>query len=243
MNEPTLQKPPRVWPGVLIVFLQWVARYGVPHFVPEALPFGVVSGFAGGLLVVVWWVFVSRAPWSERVGAVVLMVIALAATPRFLDVSMATAGQGMLFYMYAIPFLSLAFVAWAVATRRLTGGARWVSMAATILLACGVWTLLRTGGITATFIRISRGGGRRLRKSVFSRTLRTRWPSRPRRRPQRKPTGLDFADPGATASSPACASRPTGPSRHPSSCGAGRSTGMVVFRGERRPPIHARATR
>ncbi len=148
MNEPTLQKPPRVWPGVLIVFLQWVARYGVPHFVPEALPFGVVSGFAGGLLVVVWWVFVSRAPWSERVGAVVLMVIALAATPRFLDVSMATAGQGMLFYMYAIPFLSLAFVAWAVATRRRTGGARWVSMAATILLACGVWTLLRTGGIT-----------------------------------------------------------------------------------------------
>ena len=107
-----------------------------------------MSGFAGGLLVVVWWVFVSRAPWSERVGAVVLMVIALAATPRFLDVSMATAGQGMLFYMYAIPFLSLAFVAWAVATRRLTGGARWVSMAATILLACGVWTLLRTGGIT-----------------------------------------------------------------------------------------------
>jgi len=148
LNESAHHKPLRVWPGVVIVLFQWVARYGLPMFVPEALPFGAMAGLASGLAIVVWWVFFSRAPWSERLGAIVLMVIALVATSRFLHVSVATAGQGYLFPMYAIPLLSLAFVVWAVAARRLDGGARRLSMVATILLACGVWTLVRTGGIT-----------------------------------------------------------------------------------------------
>jgi outer membrane protein assembly factor BamB len=48
----------------------------------------------------------------------------------------------------AIPVLSLVLAAWAVASRRLSSGPRRASMVATILLACGVFTLLRTGGIT-----------------------------------------------------------------------------------------------
>jgi hypothetical protein len=56
--------------------------------------------------------------------------------------------MGMMFLIYAIPVLSLAFVVWAVASRRLSDGPRRATMAATILLACGVWSLLRTNGIT-----------------------------------------------------------------------------------------------
>jgi outer membrane protein assembly factor BamB len=56
--------------------------------------------------------------------------------------------MGMLFYIYAIPILSFAFVAWAAVSRRLPAGPRRVAMVATILLACGVWALFRTGGIT-----------------------------------------------------------------------------------------------
>ncbi len=148
MNKSTPKKPLRVWPGVVIVLFQWVARYGVPMFVPEALPFGAMAGLASGLAILVWWVFFSRARWSERFGAIVLMAVALVATSRLLHVSVATAGQGYLFPMYAIPLLSLAFVVWAMAARRLSDGARRASMVGTILLACGVWTLLRTGGIT-----------------------------------------------------------------------------------------------
>src|SRR3990172_3850854 len=136
----------RLWPGVVIVLL--VASYAIPMFLPEAFLFGMIGGLVGALAIIVWWVFFSRTPWSERVGAVILMAIALAATKRFLHVSMATAGMGMLFYIYTIPLLSLAFAVWAVFARRLEAGARWASMVATILLACGVWTLLRTGGIT-----------------------------------------------------------------------------------------------
>ena len=74
VDKPTRQKPLRLWPGVVIVVLQWLARFGVPIFVPEAIPFGVIGGLLGGLAIVVWWAFFSRAPRSERWGAIVLMI-------------------------------------------------------------------------------------------------------------------------------------------------------------------------
>ncbi len=147
-DEPTPQKPLRLWPGVVVVVLQWLVRFVVPIVVPEALFFGVIGGLVGGLAIVVWWLFFSRAPWSERLGAVVLMIVALFATSRIVHESIATGMMGMMFPIYAIPVLSLAFVVWAVASRRLADGPRRASMVATILLACGVWTLVRTGGFT-----------------------------------------------------------------------------------------------
>ncbi len=50
-------------------------------------------------------------------------------------------------FAYAVPVLSLAFVTWAVATRRLPDRVRYATMAATILIACGAWLLLRQDGI------------------------------------------------------------------------------------------------
>jgi outer membrane protein assembly factor BamB len=83
-------------------------------------------------------------------GAIGLMVAALFATSRIIDKSIATGAQGMLFPILAIPVLGFAFVAWAVATRSLSDGPRRATMVATILLACGVWALVRTGGFTAS---------------------------------------------------------------------------------------------
>ncbi len=147
-DEPTRRKPLRLWPGVAIVVLQWLARFGVPIVVPEAMILGVFAALFGGLAIVVWWAFFSRAPRFERWGAVVLMIVALVATQRILHESIATAGMGVSFFILAIPVLSLAFVIWAVAGRRLPDGPRRAAMVATILLACGVWTLVRTDGIT-----------------------------------------------------------------------------------------------
>src|SRR5712691_3673069 len=145
------RKPLRLWPGVVIVILQLVGRFVVPVFFPDFMIFGVLGGVAGALAVVLWWLFFSRAPWSERLGAVVLMVAALYATSRIVDQSIATGAMGMLFPILAIPGLGPAFVAWAVATRRLADWPRRATMVATILIACGVWALVRTGGFTADF--------------------------------------------------------------------------------------------
>jgi outer membrane protein assembly factor BamB len=147
-DESTPRKPLRLWPGVVAAALLCVVRFGVPVVEPGAVAFGLFGGLFGALAIVLWWMFFSRAPWSERLGAIVLMIAALAATPRILHKSLATGMMGMLFFIYAIPALSLAFVAWAVASRRFPDGLRRVSMVATILLACGAWALVRTGGIT-----------------------------------------------------------------------------------------------
>ena len=107
----------------------------------------MLGGVVGGLAIVVWWLFFSRAPWSERVGAILLMIVAVAATKLLVHESIARVGMGMLLYISSIPYLSLALVAWALVTRRLSDGARRVSLVAAIVLACAPWTLLRTAGI------------------------------------------------------------------------------------------------
>jgi len=143
------QKPLRLWPGILAVVLQWLAWLVLPKVVPEAALYAMLGGvFGGGLAVISWWLFFSRAPWLERVGAIVLMPVALFATLQIVHPSIANGAMGMLLPLYAIPVLSLALVGWAVASRRLSSGPRRASMVATILLACGVFTLLRTGGMS-----------------------------------------------------------------------------------------------
>jgi len=148
-NESNKQRLLRLWPGVVIVVLQWIIRFGIQVFIPDALVFGVFGGIILGLAIVVWWAFFSRAPRFERWGAILMIIISLAITSRFLDKSIATANMGLMFIIYSIPVMSLAFVVWAVASRNLPEVPRRVTMIATILLASGFWVLLRTNGMTS----------------------------------------------------------------------------------------------
>jgi outer membrane protein assembly factor BamB len=148
-DKPALQKPLRLWPGVLVVVLQWLAWFVLPSVVPEAALYLILAGvFGGGLAILLWWLFFSRAPWSERVGAIVLMPVAVFATWYLVHPSIANGAMGLMLPVYAIPVLCLALVCWALISRRLSRGPRWASMTAAILLASGVFTLLRTGGMT-----------------------------------------------------------------------------------------------
>jgi outer membrane protein assembly factor BamB len=147
-RQPGERKALRLWPGVVLVVVQWLAWFGTAIVLPEATPWGMTVAIFAAPAVVLWWLFFSRAPWSERVGALVLMVAALAAEKRVVHESIASGGMGMLLYIYALPFLGLALVAGAAAGQRLPRGQRWATLIGAILLPCGVFTLLRTGGIT-----------------------------------------------------------------------------------------------
>ena len=146
------RKPLRLWPGVVSVALLWLSRFGIKAVIPGFRGFGLGAqgGILGTLAVLLWWVFFSRAAWSERLGAIGLMILALGATWVLKHESM-----GPLWLVgYALPVLCLAFVAWAVATRSLDDRRRRATMVATILLACGVWTLVRTEGITGDHVAV-----------------------------------------------------------------------------------------
>lgn len=144
----TLRKPLRLWPAVVIVVLQLLTQFVLPAVVPGNAMYGVLGGVIAGLAIVVWWLFFSRAPWAERVGAIVLMVVGLFATSRIVHESIATGMMGMMLFVLALPVLGLALVGWAAASRRLSTGSRRAAMVATLLLACGVFALLHTGGIS-----------------------------------------------------------------------------------------------
>lgn len=138
----------RLWPGVVAVFLQWLLMFGLPRIVPNAMAIGLMGGLFCGVIIVVWWIFFSRAPRMERWVALVLMIVAMLVTSRFIHESIRTGNMGLMFTIYATPVVSLAFVLWAVASRRLTDRPRLVLMVITILMASGAWTLVRSDGIT-----------------------------------------------------------------------------------------------
>ncbi len=142
-------KPLRLWPGVVFVTLQCLLWFVVPRLVSdEAAMYSLLGAVICALLVAVWWLFFSRAPWLERIGAIVLTVIVVIVTKRIVHPSIAGGMMGMMLPVFSVPFLCLALVASAAVGRRLARGPRRALMAAAIVLACGAFTLIRTGGIT-----------------------------------------------------------------------------------------------
>jgi outer membrane protein assembly factor BamB len=150
LNEPISDRPILLLPGIIIVTLQWLIRFGIPLVIPSdiATQLGVFGGLLGGLAIVVWWAFFSRAKKLDRWSAIGFMIITFFATSFFLHFSIQTAMMGLMYAVYAIPLLSLSFVIWAVVSRKLSVKLQRITMFATILIACSVWTLLRTDGMS-----------------------------------------------------------------------------------------------
>ena len=106
-DDSTSREPLRLWPGVVLVVLQWLGWWAVPIVLPDATFYGILGGLLAGPILLVWWAFFSRAPRFERWGAVALVIVAMAATPRLLHESVATGNMGMQFFLWGIPVVSL----------------------------------------------------------------------------------------------------------------------------------------
>ena len=146
-HEPTPRKPLRLWPAVAALSL-WLAWLVVPFVAPSQGGTAVLSGLVFGLVVILWWLFFSRALWAERLGALVLMVAGVAAISRLVHASIANGMMGFMLPVYSFPILCLALVVWAVVSRGMATGRRRVALVGAILLACATMTLIRTNGIT-----------------------------------------------------------------------------------------------
>jgi outer membrane protein assembly factor BamB len=142
------RKPLRLWPGVVAVALLWLLWFVVPIIAPDLGMGMMIGGLACALAVLVWWLFFSRAPWIERLGAVALMVVAVAATKPVVHPSIGGGMMGMMLPIYSIPALSLALVAAAAAGRHLSIWQRRAALGGAILLACVVFTVVRTEGMS-----------------------------------------------------------------------------------------------
>jgi outer membrane protein assembly factor BamB len=136
----------RLWPGgaaaaVVVIGLVVTAAW------PVAAEYSLIATAIGVFAIPLWWLFFSRAPWLERVGALVLMVAAVAAVRPFIHPSVAGGAQGGLQYILSLLPIGLLLVAWAAGTRRLSTSVRRGSMAVAILAASTSVALLRTDGI------------------------------------------------------------------------------------------------
>jgi outer membrane protein assembly factor BamB len=142
---------PRLWPGVALVLTQWFVRFGLPLFSTEFMMVSILGSVALGLAILIWWLFFSRAgSWTLRLGALAVAIGVMMITRPFLHMSISNGMMGMMFYIFAIPAVSLALVAWAVllAPRLTSPASRWTSLAAATAVACAVFLALRTDGIT-----------------------------------------------------------------------------------------------
>lgn len=140
--------PLRLWPGVVILTLQWTARFGVPLFVPEALGFKLFGALLGGLGILLWWLFFSRARWFERLGGLAVLIAVPVLTSYLMHKSMGV--HWILFYQ--VPVLCLALVGAAVIGRRYATKTQRLTMVVTIVMVSLIWMPVRTDGVTGDHV-------------------------------------------------------------------------------------------
>jgi outer membrane protein assembly factor BamB len=147
-NDLTLRTPLRLWPGVIAAVIVLTLRFILPLIAPQLSIYGILAAVAGMAVILLWWLLLSRAPWIERIGAIVVMILAVVAVWPLVHESISGGFMGRMLPIFLIPAtVGPGFVAWAVATRGMSNRIRRISMVATIVLATLVWTLVRTDGV------------------------------------------------------------------------------------------------
>jgi outer membrane protein assembly factor BamB len=139
----------RLWPGLVIVALQW-AVIVVPGWVAPATMVQFWAAFVGPVLAAVallaWWLFASRLRWTDRLlGAGAFLGGGLAAyalcEPLMRD------GLGL----FVLPWITTAWVVWLLVTPFLRWPVRRGGLLAVFLIAWGCCPLLRLDGVYGDF--------------------------------------------------------------------------------------------
>src|SRR5690349_9016081 len=129
----------RLWPGVALAILMALTRVIAPLVHPEGALIGFAALVIGGALILLWWLFLSRAPWLERLGVLPVMALATFVSFSIVHPSIRGALMGrMVPIALAVPGFALALVAATVITRNASARTRRLAIGAAIAIACGV---------------------------------------------------------------------------------------------------------
>ena len=147
----TSARPLRLRPAIVLALLQLALWLVLPLVLPGGAIYGLLGAVLCGALIMIWWLFFSRAPWLERLGAIALMVWGVLLLKPIADPSIAGAGQGRLLYFLPMPVLAFALVVAAYVSRNSSAMARRAAIAMAVVIGCATFLLIRTDGV--------RGGG------------------------------------------------------------------------------------
>ena len=142
----------RLWPAVLIVVIQWLV-ITVPAWVTPGtqlqLSLMVNGAVGGGAAVVLWWLFASRARWTDRLLVLLFFgVSAVAAYPLY-HPTFIYRNYGPI--VRGVPLATTLWVLWLLVTPTLRWRVRRVGILAAIVLAWCYCGLLRIDGVDGSF--------------------------------------------------------------------------------------------
>src|SRR5579871_1561259 len=141
---------PRLWPGVLIIVLEWLA-ITVPGWVAPGTFFQFMGMFwspmIGAAAIALWWLFLSRLSWREQLP--VLLAAAMGGVIAWGLYHPSVGAFGLI--MYALPTVATVWVLWMLATPFLRLPVRRMGLLVVVLLAWGYFAFLRVEGIDGNF--------------------------------------------------------------------------------------------
>jgi len=140
----------RIWPAVLLAGLMLVARFGPALLEGGLSAYWMIAVFGPllcCLLILIWWVAVSRATWKERLSGFFGIAAALALTLWLVDPTLRGPGTSYL----TLPMGMLAFSLSAILLAKRRPLVRTATALALALAGFGFSALLRNEGMTGEY--------------------------------------------------------------------------------------------
>ncbi|MGI9471061.1 MAG: PQQ-binding-like beta-propeller repeat protein [Rubripirellula sp.] len=149
-NSKPKYRPLRIWPAVLILALMLLTR-SLPSLLenpPENIWMSAAFGpLLGGLLILIWWVLLSRSTWRERVGGFLGILLVAGGVIATIDPTM----RGPAVMVLTIPLGMGAFALGAILFGRVLSSRRTVIALLMAVLGFGYSLLLRSDGMWGDF--------------------------------------------------------------------------------------------
>lgn len=149
-TNPAPERKLRLWPGIVIVALQWIAIKA-----PESWYFGndtlrmrvfMFAPIVGPALFLIWWLFFSRARHTDR-WLILAACVVIGTIAAFLyHKSMV---MGILFII--IPVVMTAWIVWLVLGQWLSRRIRYAGLIVAMIAAWGYFAVLRFDGVDGEF--------------------------------------------------------------------------------------------